>query len=66
MKPTPEDKRRALLHATVWSNVFHEMEGAGYALGDRGDRKTVAVLATFALVVGGEYRRIYNGADLDP
>lgn len=30
-----------------------------------GDRDTMTALATFALMVGGEYRRIANGKEID-
>lgn len=56
---TPEEKREALIHATVWEDVFHTCK---YNADHRHDidRGTMTALATFALIVGGAYRKVAN------
>jgi hypothetical protein len=63
MKPTKEMKATALLHATVWENTFHECQQQANHRQDI-DRNTMVTLASFALVVGGEYRKIAYGSEV--
>ena len=62
--PTDSERQTARLHATVWENVFNAAsENAGRRTDiDQGVMRT---LATFALIVGGEYRTIANGREID-
>jgi hypothetical protein len=63
-KPTEDQKADAKMHATVWESVFHTAQENANRRTDL-DRNVMTALATFALMVGGEYRRIGNGKDID-
>jgi hypothetical protein len=62
--PTDEDKRTASLHATVWERTFNiASENAGRRTDI--DQTAMKTLAVFALMIGGEYRKIANGSKID-
>lgn len=63
-KATDEQRADARLHATVWENVFHTAQENANRRTDL-DRPTMTALATFALMVGGEYRRVANSGNYD-
>ena len=63
MARASEDQRSdAKMHATVWQNVFNECQRN---TNPDIDRNVLRTLATFALIVGGEYRRIANSGKFD-
>lgn len=63
-KPTDAEKKIALLHATVWERAFHEIMESNPSRTDI-DVSVLRTIATACLTVGGEYRRIANGAKID-
>lgn len=67
MKSTPVQRSEAKMHATVWERAQHELTDAAERRRVDGskDAGTLAQLAIAALFIGGEYRRIANGADVD-
>lgn len=62
-KPTAEQRADAKMHATVWENVFHTALENAQRRTDL-DHNVMKALGTFALMVGGEYRKIGNGAEI--
>lgn len=60
--PTAEQRDHARMHATVWERVADEFADFMGRNADAGDRNR---LAKFARCVGGEYRRVANGSEID-
>jgi hypothetical protein len=65
-KPATEaQKEQAVMQATVWDMVAS-------ICGENAERRTdinrdlMKTLATFALIVGGEYRRVANKGEIEP
>ena len=61
-KPTAEQRDHAMLHATVWERVADEFADHMGRHDDAGDRNR---MAQYARCIGGEYRRVANGAEID-
>lgn len=54
-----EQRENARISATVWENVFRVCQENADRRTDI-DRNIMRTLGTFALIVGGEYRRLAN------
>lgn len=64
-KITEAQKEDALLHATVWEAAFSTLKYNSENRQDV-DQKALSSLATFALIVGCEYRRVANTGEINP
>lgn len=63
-KLTKEQKEIAKLHATAFEETFHTAtENAGRRTDI--DRELLYALGVFALMIGGEYRKIANKGETD-
>lgn len=63
MKLSDQERSDAMLHATVWENVFN-VAGENAVRRNDIDRNLLRNLSIFALIIAGEYRKIANGADI--
>lgn len=61
MTPTDDEMAMARLHATAWEHAANDaMKNATMR-----SNETMHALALLACMIGGGYRRIANGAELD-
>lgn len=63
MKATDSQIEAAIMHATVWGNVFdicHEN-----SLRQDINQELLSTLATFSHIISGEYRRVANSKKVD-
>lgn len=64
MKATDSQIEAAIMHATVWGNVFSICKENSEHRRDI-NRDLLYTLATFADIVGCEYRRVANSKKVD-
>lgn len=65
MKATDSQIEAAIMHATVWENVFDECRlNANRQYLNPEKELILSSLATFALYIGGEYRRVANSGEV--
>lgn len=69
MKPSPDQKETAMLHATAWGHAWddlREYSGSNVITGKSPEFQTmIEALATLAMTVSGGYRRIANGSNIE-
>lgn len=67
--PTPEQIAEAKLHATVWEEVARKMHANAESWDVKQrmnvDPAALRALGWLALSVGGSYRKIVNGSEID-
>jgi hypothetical protein len=68
MLPTDQDKSTARLHATVWEHAWDSLRQQyerASPVADATHTAHLKALSFLAMTIGGAYRRIANGSEID-